>query len=129
MERHRFEALVREGFAAAIPERFKPLIKNVAFLVEDEPSEEVRRQEGLGEDETLLGLYVGTPHTDRGEGYGVGPTLPDTITLYQGPIEEAAEGDPERIRDIVAETVWHEVAHYFGFDHDEIEVRERKRLS
>lgn len=128
MERKEFEKLVQEGFLL-IPEKFRGRIKNVALLVEDEPSEEVRAQEGLTEDETLFGLYQGIPATLRGDSYGVGPTLPDTITLFRLPIEEAANGVPEEVRKVVAETIWHEYAHYFGMDEDEVRFREDMRES
>lgn len=126
MGREAFEKLVQEGFLL-IPEKFREKICNVALLVEDEPSEEVRRKEGLSEDETLLGLYQGIPNTARGDSYGIGPTLPDTITLFQLPIEEEAREDAEDIRKVIAETIWHEFAHYFGMDEGEVQSREEKR--
>ena len=126
MTREAFKKLVQEGFLL-IPEKFRERIKNVALLVEDEPREEVRIQEGLGEDETLLGLYQGIPATLRGDSYGMGPTVPDTITLFKLPIEEAAREDGEDIRKVIAETIWHEYAHYFGMDEGEVRLRERTR--
>src|SRR3989344_5085421 len=134
MTHEEFEKLVQEGFLL-IPEKFRERIQNVALLVEDEPSEEVRRREGLSEDETLLGLYQGIPATIRGDSYGIGPTVPDTITLFQLSIEEAAllrarlrkgaaREDGEDIRNVIAETIWHEYAHYFGMDEDEVRLRE-----
>ena len=126
MDREAFEKLVEEGFLL-IPEKFRERIQNVALLVEDEPSEEVRQQEGLSAEETLLGLYQGIPATVRGDSSGVGPTVPDTITLFKLPIEEAVGGAPEEIRKVVAETVWHEFAHYFGMDEDEVRFREEMR--
>ena len=92
MKRSEFEKLVQEGFEQ-LPDWVRQKIKNVALLIEDEPSEDVRKSEGLAKDETLLGLYHGIPLSERGENYGVGPTMPDTITLYQKPIEEAALED------------------------------------
>lgn len=126
MTRGEFEKLVEEGFLL-LPEKFRARIKNVALLVEDEPSQEVRELEGLADDETLLGLYQGIPATVRGDTYGMGPTLPDTITLYQLPIEEAAYEDGDDIRKVIAETIWHEYAHYFGMDEDEVQLREEER--
>ena len=117
-----------------MPSRYKERIENVALLVEDEPSDEVRRLEGLGEDETLLGLYQGIPQSARGEGYGVGVTLPDTITIYRLPtlleVEELRHEAPERdfadlVREVVRDTIWHEVGHYFGHDEDAIQRREQ----
>ncbi len=126
MTREEFEKLVEEGFLL-IPEKFRARIRNVALLVEDEPPEEIRRKEGLDEGETLLGLYQGIPNTARGDTYGVGPTLPDTITLYQFPIEEAAREDSLDVRTVIAETIWHEYAHYFGMEEDEVRFREEQK--
>jgi len=129
MTREEFEQLVEEEFLNAIPEKFRPHIKNVAFLVEDEPSQEVRKQEGLLAGETLLGLYHGIPTPMRGDWYGMGTTMPDTITLYQMPIERAALEDGLHIRQIIRETIWHEVAHHFGMDEHTVRHREDIRDS
>ena len=142
MERSEFEKLVGEGFER-LPQWVREKIKNVAILVEDEPSEEVRKREGLDQNETLLGYYQGIPLTARGDMYGVGTTMPDTITIYQGPIEEAVfemlkistyevdMKDRERFHDAVckevADTVWHEFAHHFGMDEREVRSREEER--
>src|SRR5580693_7734022 len=93
MSREEFEKIVEEEFPRAVPEKFHHLIQNVGFLIEDEPDAETRRENNLRPDETLLGLYKGISHVNRGEWYGVGATLPDTITLYQLPIEQAAHED------------------------------------
>jgi predicted Zn-dependent protease with MMP-like domain len=121
-----FEKLVEEGLLQ-VPEKFREKIKNVAILIEDEPSSKLRKEEGLADNETLLGLYHGVPQTARGDIYGIGMTLPDTITLFQIPIEQEAGNDPERIKQVVADTIWHEVGHYFGLDEDAVERRERER--
>ena len=126
MRRVEFEKLVTEGFER-LPQWVRAKIKNVALLIEDEPSGEDRKLEELSDDETLLGLYKGIPLSARGELYGVGATMPDTITLYQKPIEEAAEEDKKDVRDVVAETIWHEFAHHFGMDEGEVRKRERRR--
>ncbi len=135
MTREEFERLIEEEFPNAIPEKFHSFIKNLAFIAEDEPSPEVRAEEGLGKDETLLGYYRGIPHTARGDLYGVGPTLPDTIVLYRLPIVEEAEhlcgGKPEKyeetVRKVIRETIWHEVYHYFGADEHTVRKREDMR--
>lgn len=126
MEGKEFELLVEKGYDR-LPQWVREKIKNVAILVEDEPSREDREAEGLADDETLLGLYKGIPLSARGENYGVGMTLPDTITLYQFPIEEAAEEDGLPIEQVVAETIWHEFAHHFGMDEAEVRKREDER--
>lgn len=126
MYRAAFEKLIDESFAL-LPERIRERISNVAILVEDEPDEEVREMEGLGDDETLLGYYHGIPLIERGSDYGVGMTLPDTITLYQLPIEEEADESSEEVKRVIAETLWHEVAHHFGMDEGEVQAKEAVR--
>lgn len=126
MKSKEFERLVTEGYER-LPEWVRKKISNVAILIEELPSEETRKEEGLEDDETLLGLYRGIPLSERGEMYGVGATMPDTITLYQLPIEEAAEEDGMDVRDVIAETIWHEFAHHFGMDEGEVRERESKR--
>lgn len=132
MNSEEFAALVGDTWDA-MPERFKERVQNVALLIEDEPSEELRRLECLGEGETLLGFYHGIPAIERGEAYGVGGTLPDTITLFRIPlIEEAHELMHERgiarleeaLAEAVRETLWHEVGHYFGLSDPELHIRE-----
>lgn len=126
MRRSEFEALVHEGYER-LPDWVREKIKNVALLIENEPDEATRREEGLKPDETLLGLYRGIPLSARGEEYGIGMTLPDTITLYQKPIEEAAEEDGVPVAQVVTDTIWHEYAHHFGMDEGEVRAREAKR--
>lgn len=122
-----FERLVAEGFER-LPEHIRAKIKNVALLVEDDPTDEDLLENGLDpETETLLGLYRGIPLSARGEQYGVGVTMPDTITLYRYPIEDAAFDDGMDIRDVIAETIWHEYAHHFGMNEEEVRSREDER--
>jgi len=113
-----------------VPDRFKQKITNLALLIEDDVSDTVREEEGLEEGESLLGLYHGIPLTERGSEYGVGGTLPDTITLYRLPIlEEASEMDRafrDAVRIVVRETLWHEVGHYFGLPEHGVNERERE---
>jgi predicted Zn-dependent protease with MMP-like domain len=122
MTRERFTELVEEALRE-IPARFRREMRNVAVVVEHEPSPDVLADIEAEEDETLFGLYQGTPLPDRGWGYG--NALPDRISIYQGPIEEACEDDDE-IRDCIAETVIHEFGHYFGMSEEEIEEIEEK---
>ena len=126
MRRNEFEKLVAEGFER-LPQWVQEKIENVGLLVEDEPSEEVRAREGLEKYETLLGYYQGIPLAARGEQYGVGMTMPDTITLFRKPIEEVAIEDGVDVRQVIADTIWHEFAHHFGMDEGEVQEREQKR--
>ncbi len=130
MTREEFEKLVAEEFPGAIPEEFQSKLKNVAFLVEDMPSPALRREEKLSPNMTLLGHYRGIPHTARGDFYGMGATLPDTITLFAVPILEQAMmlgGTEEAVRRVIRDTIWHEVAHHFGMDESAVRRREKER--
>jgi predicted Zn-dependent protease with MMP-like domain len=137
-----FEKIVAEAFEL-VPEDVRSKVKNLALLIEDEPDEETRRQNNLKEGNTLLGLYKGIPQTERGDGYGMGPTLPDTITLYRNSILHAAADESgvgelvawgelmtepmkKRVRSIVRDTIWHEIGHYFGMDEGDVEEREEE---
>jgi predicted Zn-dependent protease with MMP-like domain len=117
MTRERFTALVEEALRE-IPQRFRDAMKNVAVVVEDEPSQEVLDDLEMEPGDTLFGLYHGTPLTERDSTYG--NTLPDRISIYQLPIEEACE-DEEDMQQCVAETVIHEFGHYFGLSEEEIQ--------
>ena len=117
-----FTQLVEQALRE-IPPRFRAAMKNVAVVVEDEPPPHVLEEMEIGPDDTLFGLYHGTPLPERGWGYG--NTLPDRISIYKNPIEDACE-DEEEIRDCVAETVIHEFGHYFGMSEEEIEEIEEK---
>jgi len=126
MNRAEFEKLAAEALNN-LPSEKREKIKNVVVLIEDWPDKETWREHKLSRGETLLGLYRGVPRTARGVDYGVGPTLPDTITLYQLPIEEEGGGDPEKIKRVIEETIWHEFAHYFGMGEEAVQTKERNR--
>jgi predicted Zn-dependent protease with MMP-like domain len=123
MTREEFKALVEEAIDT-IPPRFAREIKNVAIVIEDDPSDELLDEMEMGPDETLLGLYQGIPLTERGGSYG--NVLPDRITLFQHTIEEECDDDEDEIVVAVGETLIHELGHYFGMSEDEImEIEER----
>ena len=98
-------------------------MQNVVVVVEDEPPPDLLEEMEVEPGDTLFGLYQGTPLPERHWGYG--NTLPDRISIYQGPIEEAC-ADEDEIRDCVAETVIHEFGHYFGMSEEQIEEIEEK---
>src|SRR4051812_21739400 len=112
-ERHVAEALGR------IPKRFRHAMRNIAIVVEDEPGTELLRDLEIQPPDTLFGLYQGTPLTERRWDYG--NALPDRILLFQGPHEREAEDEDDLIVSI-AETLIHEIGHYFGLSEDEIEA-------
>jgi predicted Zn-dependent protease with MMP-like domain len=101
-----------------VPEEFRGYLKDVAVVVEEWPSAEHRRRLRLGRYETLFGLYEGVPLTQRSSGYNL--ALPDRITLFQGPLEQYAGEDRERLRQQVRRTVLHEIAHHFGLGEERL---------
>lgn len=122
MTRQEFNRLV-EAALHDIPRRFRQEMKNIAIVVEDEPSPDVLEEMEIEPPDSLYGLYQGTPLTERGWGHG--NALPDRITLYQKPIEEDSE-DREDAIVCIAETLIHEIGHYFGLSEEEIEEIEEK---
>ena len=121
MTRDEFSALVEEALDS-IPERFSRHVRNVGFVIEDEPSEDLLDEMDIDPDDTLLGLYQGTPLTERGWDHG--NQLPDKITLFQFPIEDDGNGSDDDILDAIGETLIHEVGHFFGMTEEQIDVVE-----
>jgi predicted Zn-dependent protease with MMP-like domain len=125
-----FGRLVAEEYPRAVPDKFLPLVKNCAVLVEDEPEGELLDEMGIPDGDTLLGLYRGQPLSERGADYGAGGEMPDTVTLYRLPILDEAEdsgGGETEIRRVIRETIWHEVAHHFGLDEDAVMRMEEEK--
>lgn len=120
-----FEQIVSQAIDA-IPDRYFENLKNVAFVIENNPSLEQRQKLNLRGDQTLFGLYEGIPLTKRTNNYSF--VLPDKITIFKEPIESIS-ATIEDISAQVNKTVWHEVAHYFGLDHDKIDALENKNPS
>jgi len=118
-----FEKIVAEGIEM-IPEIFLKKLKTVAIVIDSEPSPAQRRKVNLHAGWTLFGLYEGIPLSSRGSNYT--SVLPDKITIFQRPIEQAAR-DFKDIKEIVKNTVWHEIAHHFGMDEERVREAERKR--
>jgi predicted Zn-dependent protease with MMP-like domain len=120
--RGEFLALVNAALES-IPDEFRTAMQNIAIVVEDEPSTRALDEVGIEPPDTLLGLYEGTPLTERGWAHG--NTLPDKITLFQGPIEDASDDEDDMVV-AIGETLIHEIGHYFGLSEEEIEEIEEK---
>jgi predicted Zn-dependent protease with MMP-like domain len=116
-----FEALVAEA-VAQVPQPYQDRLDNIAFIVEEEPSPAQRQKMALRPGETLFGLYEGVPLPNRG---GVTKLLPDKITLFKNPLL-AVSPDLAQLKRRIGHTVWHEVAHYFGLDHGQIDALDNK---
>lgn len=112
MTRFEFDQMVERAIRA-IPARFRRRLHNVAFVVESEPPRP-----------GLLGLYHGRPlpHRSVSDPFA----MPDRITIYQGPHERLAR-DRAHLQKMLDDTVWHEVAHYFGLDEARVRRAEFRR--
>jgi len=120
--RDQFEKLVAEA-VTLIPKRFRREMKNIALVVEEEPSAELLEEMEIDPPDSLYGLYQGTPLPERTWDYG--NTLPDRVTIFQKPIEEDCD-DEDDVRAVIGETLIHEIGHYFGLSEDEIEEIEER---
>jgi predicted Zn-dependent protease with MMP-like domain len=58
------------------------------------------------------------PQTERDGNYTF--VMPDKVTIFRGPISRSC-GSPVEIRDEVAITVVHELAHHFGISDERLE--------
>jgi predicted Zn-dependent protease with MMP-like domain len=123
LRREEFEKIVVEGINA-IPEKFLRKLDNVAVVVENEPTPVQKKKLNIHKNWTLFGLYEGVSQLERGGHYNA--VLPDKITIFQRPIEEEARNEKD-LKEIVKNTVWHEIAHHFGMDEVWVRQAEVKR--
>jgi predicted Zn-dependent protease with MMP-like domain len=123
MDNAAFDRLVAEAYKR-IPRRFRRRLQNVAIMVEAEPNEGQLRRGGVPRHGTLLGLYEGRPLTVRSvfEPFA----MPDRIIIFQGPHERLARS-AQHLVELVEDTIWHEVAHYFGMNEAQVRAAERER--
>jgi predicted Zn-dependent protease with MMP-like domain len=115
VRRRRFEYLVRRALWT-LPESIQRLLDNVAIVVEDGPRPD--QLNATDEPDSLFGLYEGQPLTERGSEYNM--VLPDKITLFRRPLENAFRDQAELTRQVQI-TLIHELAHHFGIDEDRLE--------
>ncbi|HET9653939.1 MAG TPA: metallopeptidase family protein [Kineosporiaceae bacterium] len=108
MSREEFEEAVADALDA-VPEELARLMTNVVVLVEDDAPED---------DPDLLGLYEGTPLTERDSWWAAG-SLPDRITVFRHPTLEVCDSRDEVVEEVRI-TVIHEIAHHFGIDDDRL---------
>ena len=112
MTRRQFEAVVERALRR-LPRVFRDKLANIAVVVEDWADDETLEEMEIEPPDTLYGLYRGVDLTHRDSSYG--NVLPDTVTIYQGPIEEDCEDEAE-MEEVIRDTVVHEIGHYFGLD-------------
>jgi len=118
MQRTEFEQLV-EQVLATLPDEYAGRLHNLVFIVEESADTELLDELGFEQPEELLGFFSGTPLSERShDQIDFGPEL---ITLYQRAIEAEAESSGLPLRQVIRETLWHEIAHYFGFSEEEMD--------
>ena len=118
-----FEELINESMDE-LPQQYITGLKNVAVTFDDEPSASQREKLKLTCHQTLYGLYEGIPLTQRGGNYS--GVLPDKITIFKLPMLHQSRTTDE-LKQHVKHTLWHEIAHYYGLNHDRIHALENKR--
>ena len=118
MNRTTFEQLV-EKILATLPTEYASRLHNLVFLVEDWADPATLAEVGIDDPAELLGFYNGTPLTERSHDQIV--PGPDRITLYHAAIELQASLSGLPVRQVVRETLWHEIAHYFGFSEEDMD--------
>ena len=118
----RFSALIERAMSE-LPERYIKNLDNVAITYADKPNQEQTVKLKLRGDDLLLGLYEGIPLPHRGAGYNL--VLPDKITLFKQPIARVTHDEASFYKQI-KHTLWHEIAHYYGLDHDKIHEIEHR---
>ncbi len=122
MTRDAFRRFVDQALAT-IPADFRQALQNIAIVIEDAPTADVLDEVGIEPPDTLLGLYQGTPLTERPWAHG--NALPDKITIFQRPIEESSDDEDDLVV-AIGETLIHEIGHYFGLSEEEIEAIEER---
>jgi predicted Zn-dependent protease with MMP-like domain len=110
----RFDRLVDRAIAA-VPTPFREALDELAVVIADEPTPEQLRENGLGPDETLYGLYEGVPLNEWGADWVVEP---NRILIFRLPLE-ADFADPDELADEVRITILHELAHHLGIEDED----------
>lgn len=116
----RFDALISRAMDE-LPQEYIRGLDNVVITYADEPDAYRAEKLRLRHDSLLLGLYEGIPLTERGAGYTF--VLPDKITLFKYPLL-AVSGTDEELFEQIKRTLWHEMAHFYGLGHDDMDQRE-----
>ena len=117
-----FEKLIARAMDE-LPREYMERLNNVAITYADNPTPEQLTKQGVHEGQLLLGLYAGIPQTQRGS-YNM--VLPDKITIFKYPILSLSSFESD-VYEQVKRTLWHEIAHHYGLDHDRIHELEQRK--
>lgn len=116
-----FEKLIGEALDT-LPEKYVKGLNNVLITYEAEPTPVQREELKLHCNQTLFGLYQGIPRTARNNGYNM--VVPDKITIFKNPMLHYVH-DIAGLKEQIRHTLWHEIAHHYGLDHDRIHTLEK----
>ena len=112
-----FEEIVEWAYST-LPQKIRRLPDFPGIQVVDEPPadvlEEMSNREKWRAGTELLGLYSGIFRTKRS--FVQLKYAPDLIFVFRGPILRCSKGD---LRAEVKRVVWHEVAHWLGYETEE----------
>lgn len=111
-----FEELIGQQLDT-LPDKYVSGLDNVLITFEDEPTLEQREELKLRCNQSLFGLYQGIPRTARNNSYNL--VVPDKITIFKNPIV-AVSPDLPSLKEQIRHTLWHEIAHHYGLDHQRI---------
>jgi predicted Zn-dependent protease with MMP-like domain len=111
-----FERLVDRALAA-IPAPYRDALREVAIVIEDEPSLEQLRENDIEPGDSMYGLYEGVPRNEYAADWAASP---NRISLFRLPLEEDF-ADPLELEEEVRMTVLHELAHHLGIDDDRLD--------
>lgn len=120
-----FDSLITRAMDE-LPQEYIRGLDNVAIVMEDNPTPEQIKKMKIRDGTILLGLYEGIPLTQRGNGYSF--VLPDKITLFKKSLLQVAQSEKELFYQ-VKQTLWHEIAHFYGLDHQQMDRLQNKKSS
>ncbi|QHN42498.1 hypothetical protein GII36_01380 [Candidatus Mycosynbacter amalyticus] len=106
-----------------LPQEYISGLDNVAIVQADDPTDEQKQKMHIDDHHLLLGLYEGIPLPARGAGYTF--VLPDKITLFKHPLLKVSHDEHEFFEQ-VKRTLWHEMAHFYGLSHSDMDRLQQK---
>jgi predicted Zn-dependent protease with MMP-like domain len=111
-----FDRIVHRAISR-VPSEIRQHLDNVVISVRKRPSRKMLREMGVPSAEELFGVFEGVPVTERS--ITSPPLFPDTILLFQEPLEAACK-TLEELEEEIEITVVHEVAHCLGMSEERL---------
>lgn len=115
-----FQKIADDQYDVLYDRCFKDMV-NVTVTWEYSPTD--TQAAAIPADRRLLGLFEGLPRRWQLGQHHATVLVPPKITLFKNNLE-AVCNSREELEVQVRKTLWHEAAHYFGLDHDQIHALE-----